>query len=190
MTKIGTALLCALALGVSVPAGAAGFKHENKPENLRALFSNIHQQINGKKDTKQAAELMQSVMPDEARVKKALRDNVPADTLQRIVGFHKKMGPVSERDVVKLAKPEQKNVQVHAAKTEDLVQYRQGSVAFKEFPGGAKKVAEAVLRPGMTFYEVEFLEPGKDAGMKYHLFYWDGKQWSMLGPVWRVLEAK
>ena len=42
----------------------------------------------------------------------------------------------------------------------------------------------------MTFYEVEFLEPGKDAGMKYHLFYWDGKQWSMLGPVWRTLEAK
>lgn len=100
------------------------------------------------------------------------------------------MGPVSERDVVKLAKPEQKNVQVHAAKTEDIIKYREGSVAFKEFPGGAKKAAEAVLRPGMTFYEVEFLEPGKDAGMKYHLFYWDGKQWSMLGPVWRVLETK
>ena len=190
MTKIGTALLCALALGVSVPAGAAGFKHENKPENLRALFSNIHQAVHGKKDTKQAVELMQSVMPDEARVKKALKDNVPADTLQRILGLHQKLGPVSEREVVRLAKPEQKNVQVHAAKTEDLVQYKQGSVAFKEFPGGAKKVAEAVLRPGMTFYEVEFLEPGKDAGMKYHLFYWDGKQWSMLGPVWRVLEAK
>jgi hypothetical protein len=46
------------------------------------------------------------------------------------------------------------------------------------------------LRPGVTFYEVEFLEPGKDAGMKYHLFYWDGKQWSMLGPVWRALESK
>jgi hypothetical protein len=190
MTKIGTALLYVLALGVSAPAGATGFKHENKPENLRALFSTLHQAIHGKKDTKQAVELMQSVMPDEARVRKALKDSVPADTLQRIVGFHKKMGPVSERDVVKLAKPEQKNVQVHAAKTEDIIKYREGSVAFKEFPGGAKKVAEAVLRPGMTFYEVEFLEPGKDAGMKYHLFYWDGKQWSMLGPVWRVLEGK
>jgi hypothetical protein len=23
--------------------------------------------------------------------------------------------------------------------------------------------------------------------MKYHLLYWDGRQWSMLGPVWRVM---
>jgi hypothetical protein len=45
-----------------------------------------------------------------------------------------------------------------------------------------------VLRPGLTFYQVEFLEPGKDDGMKYHLFYWDGEQWTMLGPIWRVLK--
>ena len=30
--------------------------------------------------------------------------------------------------------------------------------------------------------------PGKDSGMKYHLIYWDGRQWMMLGPVWRVME--
>jgi len=189
MTHVTTASLCILALAVSLPAAAA-FKHENKPENLRALFSTIHQAVHAKKDMKQAVELMQSVMPDEARLKKALKDNVSADAFQRIAGFHKKMGPVSEREVARVAKPEQKNVQVHGAKTEEIIKYQQGSVAFKEFPGGAKKVAEQVLRSGMTFYEVEFLEPGKDAGMKYHLFYWDGKQWSMLGPVWRVLEAK
>jgi hypothetical protein len=40
----------------------------------------------------------------------------------------------------------------------------------------------------MTFYEVELLEPGKEYGMKYHLFFWDGKQWTMLGPVWRELQ--
>ena len=136
MTTTGTAWLCVLALGASLPAAAADFKHENKPENLRALFSTIHQTIHGKKDAKQAAELMQTVMPDESRVKKALKDNVGADVLQRIVGFHKRMGPVSEKEILRLAKPEQKNVQVHGAKTED------------------------------------------------------SKQWSMLGPVSRVLEAK
>ena len=114
MTTTRTAWLCALALGASLPAAGASFTHENKPENLRALFSTIHQAVHGKKDAKQAAELMQTVMPDESRVKKALKDNVGADVLQRIVGFQ----------------------------------------------------------------------------MKYHLFYWDGKQWSMLGPVWRVLDAK
>jgi hypothetical protein len=190
MTKTGTAWLCALALGVSLPAKAAGFKQENKPENLRALFITIHQAIHEKKDTKEAADLMQSVMPDEARVRKALKDNVSADVIQRVVGFHKKMGPMSERDLLMLVKPQQKDVQVHIAKTEDIIQYREGSVAFKEFPGGAKKAAEQVLRPGMTFYEVELLEPGKGTGTKHHLFYWDGKHWSMLGPVWRVLEAK
>jgi hypothetical protein len=60
-------------------------------------------------------------------------------------------------------------------------------VVFAKFPGGAVKLAGQILRPGMTFYEVEFLEPGKDSGMKYHLFYWDGKQWTMLGPLWRAL---
>ncbi|HZL71116.1 MAG TPA: hypothetical protein VFC86_01550, partial [Planctomycetota bacterium] len=64
------------------------------------------------------------------------------------------------------------------------------SVAFKEFPGGAKKLAETILRPGVTFYEVEFLEPGKDAGMKFHLFFWDGERWAMLGAAWRVVDKK
>ena len=180
----------ALVMAVALPAAAQGFKHENDPENLRVLFSSIHQTVYAKNDPRQAAQLMQSVMPDEARVRKALRDDVDATALQRIVGIHKSMPPVSEREVTKLATPEQKNVRVHAAKTEDIIENRQGSVAWKEFPGGAKKAAEQVLRPGMTFYEVEFREAGKDAGVKYHLFFWDGKQWSMLGPIWRVLEAR
>jgi hypothetical protein len=24
--------------------------------------------------------------------------------------------------------------------------------------------------------------------MKFHLFYWDGAQWTMLGPVWRFVQ--
>ncbi len=39
-----------------------------------------------------------------------------------------------------------------------------GSIVFKEFPGGAVELAKNLLRPGLTFCEVEFLEPGKDAG--------------------------
>ena len=188
MRKTGIVALCAALL--SLPAVAAGFKHENKPDNLRTLFTSIHHALHVRKDAKQAAELMQSVMPDEPRLKKALRDNVNPDALKRIVAFHKQMGVVTEQNVTRLARAEQKNVQVHGTKTEEIIAYREGSVAFKEFPGGTRKVAEQVLRPGMTFYEVELLEPGKDSGAKLHLFYWDGKQWSMLGPIWRVLESK
>src|SRR5687767_10246962 len=101
--------------------------------------------------------------------------------------MHRAM-PVTEESVSKLAQPEQKQVRVYGATTEELIKYREGTVAFKEFPAAAKRVAREMLRPGMTFYEVEYRAPGKDAGMKYHLVYWDGRQWSMLGPAWRVLK--
>jgi hypothetical protein len=77
---------------------------------------------------------------------------------------------------------------VHASTTAELAKYQEGSTAFNHFPGGAQEMARRYLRDGMTFYEVEFFEPGKDKGMKYHLFFWDGKQWSMLGPIWRVVK--
>jgi len=85
----------------------------------------------------------------------------------------------------KIPEANRTEVQVHGATTEEIAEYKQDSVPFKEFPGGAQKLAQSVLRPGTKFYEVEFLEPGKDAGMKYHLFFWDGASWRMLGPAWR-----
>ncbi|MCI0340919.1 MAG: hypothetical protein L0216_07155 [Planctomycetales bacterium] len=78
-------------------------------------------------------------------------------------------------------------MQVHAATTEQIVAYAEGSVASNEFPGGARKAAEKILRPGVTFYEVERLEPGKDLGVKYHLFFHDGSGWKMLGKAWNAL---
>lgn len=181
--------LFALALGIALPttSAAQAFKHENSPKNLKALFEQMHQSVHGKNDVKQATALFQSLMPDQARLKKALKDNAAPDSARQILEMHQKM-TVTEEVVRKLAQPDQKEVQVHGSTTEDIVRYREGSVAHKEFPGGAKKVAEQVLRPGMTFYEVEYVVPGKDAGMKYHLLYWDGKQWSMLGPAWRALK--
>jgi len=183
--------LLALAFGTTLPASgadqAASFKPENKLENLKALFELLHQTVHVKKDAKQAAALFQSLIPDEARAKQALKEDIAAEVLRQIVDQHKKM-EVREADAGKLARPEQTVVQVHAATTEEIATYDKDSVAFKEFPGGAKRLAEQQLRRGVTFYEVEFLEPGKDAGIKYHLLYWDGKQWSMLGPMWRVLQ--
>jgi len=162
------------------------FKQENKPENLKALLEQTHKALHDKKDTKLAASLFSSLVPDEARLKKALKDGVDADTIKKISDQHKAFA-INEQTVVKLAKPEQTVVKVHAATTEEIMKYEKGTPAFQEFPGGTKRVAELLLRPGTTYYEAEFLEPGKDAGMKFHLFYWDGEHWSMLGPVWRIV---
>ena len=179
--------LFALVLGIAVGCDGGSFKQEDKAENLKALFERMHQALHEKNDAKQAVTIFQSMVPDEARVRKALKDDVAPDTVKQIGAFHKAFS-VNEEGVRKLARADQKEVQVHGSKTEDIVAYKQGSVAFNEFPGGTKRVAEQWLRPGMTFYEVEYLEPGKDAGMKYHLIYWDGKQWSMLGPLWRAMK--
>src|SRR5262245_6950691 len=150
--------------------------------NLKTLFETIHHLIFVKKDTKSAEALFVSLIPNEERARKALRDDLPPETLQKILDMYKRFGFPAEVNVNQLAKPEQTTVMVHRATTEEIAR------GFPEFPGGATKLAKEILRPGMTFYEVEFLEPGKDLGMKYHLFYWDGKQWTMLGPVWRELQ--
>ena len=84
-------------------------------------------------------------------------------------------------------RPSQTEVQVHGATTEEVAANAPGSVVHAEFPGGAVNAAETLLRPGVTWYEVELLEPGAERGMKFHLFYWGGTQWRMLGPVWRFL---
>jgi hypothetical protein len=34
---------------------------------------------------------------------------------------------------------------------------------------------------------MSFIEPGKYAGMTFHLFFWDGADWKMLGPIWRLV---
>jgi hypothetical protein len=159
------------------------------PENLKKLFETIHNLIYVKKDARSAAAILASLLPNEERAKKALRDDTPPETLQKIFDYHKQLGSLmGEPNINELARPEQKIVKVHGATTEEILSYAQGSVAYTEFPGGTRRLADRILRPGMTFYEVEFLEPGKEYGMKYHLFYWDGRQWTMLGPLWRALQ--
>ena len=185
--RLKTAGLIALVMVIASACGPGSFKQEDNPQNLKAFFELMHETVHAKNDTKQAMTQLQSMIPDQARLTKALKDNVAPETVRQITELHKGM-PITEDTARKLARPNQKEVQVHGAKTEEIIAYTQGSVAYKEFPGGTKRVAELALRPGMTFYEVEYLEPGKDAGIKYHLVYWDGKQWSMLGPVWRVLK--
>ncbi len=191
MNQIIRVVSVLLVMGWASAVTGADFKHENKPQNLKALFERVHQDVHVKKDSKQAAALWKSLLPDEARLKKALKDSIEPATLQQIKGMHQKFsGSITPEAVGKVARDTQKEVQVHGASTEDIIRYREGSVAYKEFPGGTKRVAAQLLRPGMTYYEVEYLEPGKNAGMKYHLLYWDGKQWSMLGPVWRLLKEE
>lgn len=159
---------------------------EKPGDALRKYFEELQQAIRGD-DTKKAGEMTKELFPGRVELVSALKEDVEPDVANKIVDFHWELAPRDEAGMAKVfqVKPEQTEIKVWAATTEEIAANEEGSVAFAEFPGGAKRLAKTILRPGQTFYEVEFLEPGKDAGMKYHLFYWSGKKWSMLGPIWR-----
>ncbi len=203
--SLSTIMLLALVLALSAcgedgagdsPEGKAaaalgGFKQENTPENLKALMESIRETIHEKKDLAKANAIFRGLIPDAARFARAIKDDVEPAVRDGIVKMHSGLAEAAAKDdqgIATLCKPDQTVVMVHGATTEEIIQYKKDSVAFLEFPGGARQVAQQVLKPGMKFYQVEFLEPGKDAGMKYHLFYWDGKQWSMIGPAWRTFK--
>ncbi len=172
------------------PAEAASaYKQENTPENLKGLLQAIVAAAKAG-DAATGGALTRGLFVDDAAIQVALRADAPAELLAGLKEQLAKLPP----DSAALAKmlvppPERTEVTAHAATTEEMIANAAGSAAFKEFPGGARKLAEVALKPGVTFYEVEFTEPGKDTGMKYHLFFWDGKAWRMLGAAWRGLKA-
>lgn len=175
-------------LSLTASACAEDFRQENTAANLQLLGKHLHKLIYDEKDNKQALSQFLKLIPDEIRLKAALREDVSPANRQLIISMYKNLGLPKEAEIGRLMKSSQVDVKVHAATTEEIAKYANGTVAYQEFPGGCKRVAELLLKPGMTFYEMEFLEPGNEAGMKYHLFYWDGKQWTMLGPVWRAIK--
>lgn len=170
------------------PLAADDFRQNEKPENLKALMQRLRVLIHEKPDADAADRLLAGLLPDKDRLKQALAETVSDEQFDKFWALHLQFA-AAKPDLTKFCKAEQKEVQVHGATTEEIAAYAKDSVAFKEFPGGAKMLAEAkLLRPGLKFYEVEFLEPGKEAGMKYHLFFWDGKRWTMAGPLWRAVK--
>ena len=195
MIRVRSTVLClvsvvALATAACDKGGAAGggWSHSNDPENLKQLLDTVVK-ASESGDTAKAAALTRALLPDEAALKKALKDDAPAEFVKGMVEATKQI-PAEDEKVAGLfrrGEADRTEIKVHGATTEEIAAYAEGSVAFAEFPGGAQRLAEQVLRPGVTFYEVEFTAPGEDAGMKYHLFYWDGAGWRMLGPAWRAL---
>lgn len=170
----------------AVGSRAAG--QESSPQGLESLFRRLRAaQLSG--DTRVAIEITRALVPNEARLRTALKEDVPAEAVQRILDLHRQLIPSKEADLVGLlgADPANTEVRVHAATTEQLAAYAEGSVAYREFPGGAQSLARTLLRPKTTFFEVELVRPGQESGMTYHLFFWDGERWAMLGPMWRTL---
>lgn len=161
-----------------------GFK--DGADGLKALFV-ASQAACHAKDFAKGRAIVSGLLPTADALKKALRDDTPPDLADKVIGLFQEM-PSDDEKLACLFSPDGRTeIQVHASTTEEIAAYADGSVAFTEFPGGAKRLAETALRPQTVFYEVEAVEPGKDRGTKFHMFFWDGARWQMLGPAWRVL---
>lgn len=165
------------------------YAQSNSADNLKGLLDTI-MKASESGDAKKAAALIRGILPDKAALMKALRDDAPAEFVDECLKQNQSIPPEDEKvaGLFKRGGADRTEVSAHGATTEEIAKYEDGSVPFKEFPGGTRKLAEQVLRAGVTFYEVEFCVPGEDSGMKYHMFYWDGSAWKMLGPAWRALK--
>jgi hypothetical protein len=175
-----------LALALQSPPG---FKHENTEANLKQLFEQIHK-AHSVGDDQAALALSTPLIPDAAALKKGMKEGSAPELIAQAVDFYAKLLPAEDARRARLfrADPANTEVRVYAATTEEIFRYENGSIAFMQFPGGAQKLADGILRPGTTYYEVVLAKPGKESGMKFHLFFWTGERWSMLGPLWRAFK--
>jgi hypothetical protein len=184
-------VLCAAVAFVAIACGSKGgagdgdalFTQADTPDNLKGLLDTLVKASEGG-DAKKAAALTRNLIPDEAALKKALKDDA-GEMVKKLADAVKQI-PADDAAVAKMMRrgeADRTEIQVHGATTEEI------AAGAKEVPGGAVDAAKTILRPGMKFYEVEFVKPGEDMGMKYHLFFWDGARWKLLGPVWRSMRG-
>lgn len=170
---------CGGSSGVDVTAYSAD------AAGLDSLFTDLRAALKSN-DRATAGALSMSLLPDESAVATALDDDA-VEPRRTIAALFVAARPPSEALAAHMFSdnPEYTQINVHGATTEEIAAREPGTVAADEFPGGAQTAAETILRPRMTFYEVEFVEPGHGRGLKFHLFFHDGRQWRMLGPAWR-----
>lgn len=139
-------------------------------------------------DAAKTAALAKRVWPTAERLKAALNSEEAAVD---VGSKYAHMRPPADDDeawmkILRLT-ADRTEVQVFPATGADLADPDGPELLLKHFPNGARKVAH-FFRPEQTFYEVTCVAPGHDSGSRLHLFFWDGHDWCMGGPLWRSLD--
>jgi hypothetical protein len=201
MTTVVAKIWVTLALAVAAfafpacekpdPGAAANalFKQSDTIDNLKALVEEILKaQESG--DLERAAALTNNLVFDDALLVKIFKADAPKAFLTKQKLQLKRYPSIQSElaNLIQRKKPARTQVNIHGATTEEIQAAVGGDAAAteaaKEFLLMPKDFADN-LRPGMKFYELELVEPGKSGGTKYHMFFWDGSRWRMLGPAWR-----
>lgn len=176
-------------------------KFASKRDELRKLYLEV---INAtqESDKKVFGQLVEQLVPDRLSLQKALKNPSDVDLVET---WQSRTAIDVETIADQLSKllddlsslSDETLVNVHASTTEELIANREGSVARDHFPQGARYAAANFLAPGTTFYVVENAVSGNRryhqlmelfglASVQYGMFFHDGKDWKLLGPIWRA----
>lgn len=128
------------------------------------------------------------ILPTIDSARAAFRKGTPKKDLEKVAKFYKTWIPQDDEALAQVLKVDARytRIEIHQASGAELKAYKTGSIPWKHFPGACKRLAKSHLREDLLYYEVEFLLPEATRGLKYHLFFWNGQSWTMLGAVWRV----
>ena len=120
-----------------------------------------------------ALQMIQSLVPDEAAVRKVVRDGTPADKVaQLIAGAKQSLMPIGGGFT---------KAEVHFATAKEIAE--QTGTEWGHFTGAELAAAQSFLRPEVTFYTVHFTKPSGLDDKTFHMCFWDGKQWRTLGRI-------
>jgi hypothetical protein len=160
---------------------------DDSVDNLRSTFQNLHTaQTSG--DVERAMIITKRLLPDEERIRKGLAPDILPEAVRRIVQMHKEDYPEDEKLLsVRIAGGwSASGVLISSATTEEIAARQ--TLDSQDFPLAAQHMAEErLLRPGLRYHLVRLVKPGESLGIPVHLVFFDGTQWTVLGPIWRVL---
>jgi len=166
------------------------FFHQQSVENLEALFNELKMAADSD-NLARAAMLTRALMPDRARLMAVLRDDTPEAVLQQNLDDIQNRFPDDESlgwKFVPTLKSES-TFKVSFASAELLWTFRKNTAA-QLFPTGITDAAKLLFKPDTVFYIVEAKEPrSEEMGSRFQPFFWDGKQWTYLGEIWRFVQV-
>jgi hypothetical protein len=165
----------------------AALAREQLKKELHRVISELRKALKSG-DQKRGLSIVRPMLPTVKIAKTALIENFTKDAALKLAAYYKETLPSDDAALARVLQfsSTYTKIIVHQASAQEIKDYTVGSVAWKHFPGGCKRLAKQILRPETLFYEVEFVKPGTENGVKYHLFYWSGATWTMLGPIWRL----
>jgi len=152
------------------PAGKGGaFEQKNTPDNLKGLVEALLRAL-AQRDEAAFTSLLGGLQPDEATVKKALREGAPADAVARVLATARQTPTLGLSFTT---------AEVHSATGNEIKE--QTTPESGHFSGNDRAAAEELLRPDMTYHNVKISGGGDEKTL--HLFFWDGSGWKMLGHI-------